>query len=121
MLWLPLLGTAFLVLWATARRATAPAGKMIQVALGLLVAAVALEVSALPIAPEGDEIAGWPYALEVVVEEGAELAAWILIALGLTTLLVRTLAPGAPERGRRAPARNGPGRPRGGRPAGRRR
>jgi hypothetical protein len=102
MLWLPLLGTAFLVLWTTARRVVAPAGTMIQVALGLLVAAVFLEVSALPIAPEGDVIAGWPYALEVVVEEGAELAAWILVALGLTTLLVRTLADGPPTPGRRA-------------------
>jgi hypothetical protein len=100
MLWLPLLATAFLVLWTTARRATASAGRMIRLALGLLVAAVFLEVSALPIAPEGDVIAGWPYALEVVVEEGAELAAWILVALGLTAMLVHTLAAGAPTRGR---------------------
>jgi hypothetical protein len=101
MLWLPLLATAFLVLWTTARKVTAPAGRMIQLALGLLVAAVFLEVSALPIAPEGDVIAGWPYALEVVVEEGAELAAWILVALGLTATLVSTLAAGPPTRARR--------------------
>jgi hypothetical protein len=97
MLWLPLLATAFLVLWTTAARAAAPARNLIRIGLVLLVCSVGLEISALPIQPEGAEIATWPYALEVVLEEGAELAGWILIALGLMTLLIRAVAAaGAP-------------------------
>ena len=92
MLWLPLLATAFLVLWTTAREVVKRGGFLIRLGLVLLVAAVCLEVSAMKYGPEDDDLASAPYMLEVVTEEGAELAGWTFIALGLTALLVTTLS-----------------------------
>ena len=103
MLWMPLLATAFLVMWTTATRAAAPARNLVRFGLVLLVCAVGLEISALPIQPEGAELATWPYALEVVLEEGAELAGWILIALGLVALLIRAVAAAGSPTAERAP------------------
>lgn len=82
-LYLPLLGALLLLLASVARQAPTGAGSLVLVGLGFLVAAVAAEVLSAPISTVGES---WPHALEGAVEEGAELAGWILITTGLTAI-----------------------------------
>lgn len=83
-IFLPLLAAAFLILWDLTRRLPKPGGGAIRLGLGLLVAAVALEVLSAPFYIEGGSGTSIGGALEVVVEEGLELGAWIVIAAALT-------------------------------------
>jgi hypothetical protein len=85
----PLLAAVFLLLWGLAREAPERAGLWIQVGLGLLVFAVGLELLSAPWYIEGHSPHSVPGATEVAIEEGAELAGWILIATGLTPVLLQ--------------------------------
>jgi hypothetical protein len=86
----PLLAAVFLLLWRLAGESPPRAGMWIRSGLALLVVAVALELLSAPWYISGRSAQSVPGALEVAVEEGIELAAWILIASALTvTLLVR--------------------------------
>jgi hypothetical protein len=89
-LFFPLLAVAFGVLWGLARDAPGRAGSTVRIGLLLLAAGVAAEVVTAPLYIF-DEATGWPGRTEVVVEEGAELAGWILVATGLTCLLLEFL------------------------------
>ena len=82
-LYLPLLGALVLLLVGVAGPAPARPGRLVLVGLGFLGAAVAAEIVSAPISGAGDY---WPHALEGAVEEGAELAGWILITTGLTAI-----------------------------------
>lgn len=89
-LFLPLLATAFLGLWRTASTQPAPAGEQIRRGLALLVLAVGLEVGSTAIHVTGNGT-GWLDALEVALEEGLELAGWILISAGMIAAVYRAL------------------------------
>ena len=92
LLYIPLLALTFVLLWQLSPTA-AKSGSLVRIGLLLLVFALAAEVLTAGV-PAFDRTAhAWPYTVEVAVEEGAELAAWILIATGLADGL-RTL--GAP-------------------------
>ncbi len=89
--YLPLLtGTLYLLLVAS-RAAPARAGRILRVGAGLLVAAVALEVSSYSLVRLGYGFRDWPFTIEIVLEEGLELAGWILIAGGLTAAAAAAL------------------------------
>jgi hypothetical protein len=80
---LPLLAAAAILLWRVAKEAPKRAGDLVRGGLALLVLAVAAEATT-PVLFNFD----WgqdsiPYETEVVFEEGAELAGWILVATGL--------------------------------------
>jgi hypothetical protein len=83
LVFLPLLGTAFLLLVRIARAAPGPVRLAIVGGLGLLAAAVFAEVTSGVYLEAGSENT-WKDAFEVVIEEGAELAGWILIGGALT-------------------------------------
>jgi hypothetical protein len=89
--YLPLLtGTLYLLLVAS-RAAPAPARRILRVGSGLLVAAVVLEVSSYSLVRLGYGFRDWPFTIEIVLEEGLELAGWILIAGGLTAAAAAAL------------------------------
>jgi hypothetical protein len=77
--YLPLLVFVFVMLWRMAQAKSGPMATALKVGLMLLVAAVVAEVTSALYLGEGEE-GTWPDVVEVTVEEGAELAGWILIA-----------------------------------------
>jgi hypothetical protein len=72
-------------------------GSALRLGLVLLVAAVAAEVVSAPLYISGAD-SGWPGRVEVVLEEGAELAGWTIVAAGLTCLLADALVRARPRR-----------------------
>jgi hypothetical protein len=83
---LPLLAAAAILLWRLAAEAPGRTGEVVRGGLALLVLAVAAE-AVTPVLFTFD----WgqdsiPYESEVVLEEGAELAGWILVVTGLAAL-----------------------------------
>jgi hypothetical protein len=103
-IFLPLLGTALLLMLQLARSAARRDGRFLRLGLAMLAAAVAIE-ALTPIFFWIDwEQETWPYELEQVVEEGAELAGWTLVAAGIAAAAVRDLG-----RSRAAPAATSPG------------
>ena len=90
-LFFPLLAFSFLTLLRLARSAPPRARSAIQLALGLLVVALIVEVAwAGYVLSDGDPLS-WPNTLEVGFEEGAELAAWFLIVGALASIAVAAL------------------------------
>lgn len=91
-LYLPIVAVAALLIWRLARAAPPDAGRTLRLGLLLAVSAFAIEI----VGPITKEIAergwDWPNAIRVGVEEGVELAAWILVATGLAALLSEALA-----------------------------
>jgi hypothetical protein len=85
-LFFPALALAVVLLAREARRA---GGRLILVGIGLLAAGVGLEATAYLLESET-----WPGALEIALEESAELAGWILIATGLAAALMAPRADG---------------------------
>jgi hypothetical protein len=83
MLFFPLLGALFLALWRVAGRLPRRPGRFLLVGLLLLTGAVALELVSAGVLRAGYDRGTVPYELEVIAEEGAELAGWILVAGGL--------------------------------------
>lgn len=79
-LYLPLLAGLFLALWRLCRRLPARQGRFVAVGLVLLAAAVVLEVLSAGVIRAGYDRGSFLYELEALVEEGAELAGWTLIA-----------------------------------------
>ncbi len=90
-LFLPLLALVFGVLVALARQADARTRRFVYAGLALLVFAVAAEASSAVTHSWGYEDGSTYDAFEVVVEEGAELAGWILVASALTAHMVWVL------------------------------
>jgi hypothetical protein len=70
---------------------------------GLLGAAVVLEVVSYALVRLGYGFRDWPFVIEILVEEGAELAGWILCAGALTAAAVGSfrLEPSVDERRRK--------------------
>jgi hypothetical protein len=70
-----------------------PARRLLAVGLATLAAAVGLEIAglALDLIPSLGE-RGWLYTAQIALEEGAELAGWILLTTGLAVLLLNQSA-----------------------------
>ena len=86
--YLPLLVASFLLLWRCAAHACGPASRSIRLGLLMLVAAIGCEVVSFGMVQIGLNRGTFAYELEVIVEEGLELAGWILISSGLLAGLV---------------------------------
>lgn len=82
--YLPLLGGLLIALLVVAGAVPSRGGGILRAGAGLLVAAVALEVSSYALVRLGYGFRDWPFAVEIALEEGAELAGWILISGALT-------------------------------------
>lgn len=90
-LFFPLLAFAFLAfMWLAARACTSRERRFIIVGLGLLVLAIGAEAIHGPIGAMRD-IGDFRYYAEVTVEEGLELAGWIVLAGAAFSLLLRRL------------------------------
>lgn len=97
-IYLPLLAVMLFLLLDAARRIPPTAGRSLRVGLGLLGLAVATElVSAYPMIVLDVELGSWPDALEVAVEESAEIGGWLLIAFALAAAAAARLARGEPR------------------------
>jgi len=82
-LFFPLLAFVFVALWRLATHAAKPVPVTIRLALGLLVLAIVAEASAAAWYGTGGEAETFVGALEIAIEESAELAGWVLVATGL--------------------------------------
>jgi hypothetical protein len=90
-LYLPLLLLAGLALWRIAQEAAPPADRAVLLGLGLLVASIPVElVGAVtrPLAEDGTDV---PEILRVAVEEGLELAGWIVLGAALVAIFCSAL------------------------------
>ncbi len=97
--------TGFLLVLAV-RRAAVAVRQTVYAGLVSLVAAVVLEAATPILFALGFGHGSAPYELEVVVEEGLELAGFVRVATGLAALVVGDVAgPGGGARGARAPRR----------------
>jgi hypothetical protein len=92
---LPLLAVTFAGLVSVSREASRDGRQAIRLGLGLLVAAIVLEVSTMAFVTGVPDEGGHLYATEVALEEGVELGGWILIAGALASML--RAAPGRSE------------------------
>lgn len=93
--YLPILALTVLLLLDAARRIPAEAARALRLGIVLLVAAVAAELGAAFLGVVLDvERGSWPDVLEVVVEEGAEIGGWLLIAFALAAAVTARLAQG---------------------------
>jgi hypothetical protein len=90
LVYLPLLALTFVLLWALARNAPSRARSFIRIGLGLLVLAIFLEAGSSLLVDHGWGRLSAPYELEVVLEEGAELVGWTLIATGVAAYACQT-------------------------------
>jgi len=88
LVFLPLLGACFAGLVAIASALSAPARRLVHGGLALLVLAIALEMASILLVNVGFDRSSTVYELEVTAEEGAELAGWLLIALGMTATVL---------------------------------
>jgi hypothetical protein len=91
-LFFPLLAFAFLLLWDVSRELPPRAGLAVRIGLGLLVLGVFLEGAASAWYESGEDAENFVGALEIGLEEGAELAGWILVVTGLTARACLSLA-----------------------------
>ena len=94
--YLPLAGTVLVILWRLSRRLPPIAARALVAGLACLVVAVGLEMVSLVMVNAGYPEGSRAYEVEVIFEEGLELAGWILIAssmaAGALALLERSPA-----------------------------
>lgn len=88
-LYLPLLVAVAALVLQLARTSTGLVRRLLVVGLAALVGAVALEIAGLALdAIPGLEPTAWPFTMQIILEEGAELAGWILLTTGLAVQLL---------------------------------
>jgi hypothetical protein len=85
--YLPLLAVACGLLWSAAREAGRPARSLMYLGLALLAAGLAARVLAAVVAATGITLADWEKTLGLAAMHEAELAAWVLLASGLGSLV----------------------------------
>lgn len=90
----PLLAGLLWALWRLARESLPGPRRSLELGAALLVAAVVLEFGSPALLALGYGFGSTPYELEVVAEEGAELAGWGLIASALLANFVLSLGRG---------------------------
>ena len=96
LVFMPLLLATFVGLFAVARGLRPAPSRALLVGLVLLVVAVALEVASPILFALGSDHGELAYELEVVLEEGAEIAGWALVSTGLAAGLL-TSSPETPH------------------------
>lgn len=86
-IYLPLLAGVAALVFQLAWTSPNPARRLLAIGLVTLGSAVGLEIAglALDLLPNVPE---WLYTVEIALEEGAELAGWILLTTGLALLLL---------------------------------
>jgi hypothetical protein len=86
-LYLPLLVAVAALVFRLAWTSPDPARRLLGIGLLTLAGAVGLEIAglALDLLPSAPD---WLYTVEIALEEGAELAGWILLTTGLAVLLL---------------------------------
>jgi hypothetical protein len=94
LVFMPLLAATFVGLFGVAAGLRIAPGRALLAGLALLVVAIALEMASPILFALGSDHGELAYELEVVLEEGAELAGWILVSTGLAAALL-TSAPEA--------------------------
>jgi hypothetical protein len=98
-LYLPLIGAVVALLWLVAEEVGGRARQSIVAGMGLLAAGYALEAFGIVTKRLEERGMELPHAVRAGLEEGTELAGWIVLAGGLTAaMLATTRAPGGPER-----------------------
>jgi len=85
--YLPLLAVAFGLLWSAAQEAGRPARTIMHLGLALLAAALAARMLAGFVSATGITLASWERTLGVAAMHDAELAAWVLLASGLGSVV----------------------------------
>jgi hypothetical protein len=108
-LFFPLLAVAAVLLWRLAATFEPRVQRVVFWGLALLVLAVFLEIGSTLLV-HGDNPHGTAYAIEVVFEEGSELAAWIAIAAAVAAEALRDAATTLAAISRADGAGNGAGR-----------
>lgn len=92
LVFMPLLAATFAGLFGVAAGLRIAPRRTLLTGLALLVAAIALEMASPILFALGSDHGELAYELEVVAEEGAEFAGWILVSTGLAAALL-TAAP----------------------------
>jgi hypothetical protein len=88
--YLPLFGIVGWTLWSLANASLPPTPHMLKAGLGLLIAAVLVDIIAPTLLERGGwDVGAWPHELKVVLKEGTQLAGWVLIAFGVIAANVR--------------------------------
>jgi hypothetical protein len=88
-LYLPILAGTLLLLVGAGRELGGRFATLLMAAAGLFVLAVVLEGSSYALVKSGYDLRDWPFVIEVAIEEGAELAGWILCAGALVAAPLR--------------------------------
>jgi hypothetical protein len=88
LVFMPLLAATFVGLFGVAAGLRIAPGRALLAGLALLVVAIALEMVSPILFALGSDHGELAYELEVVLEEGAELAGWILVSTGLAAALL---------------------------------
>jgi hypothetical protein len=83
LVYLPLLAYVFVVLVVLAHGLRPTPARLVRVGLALLVAAVVLEMASQLLFASGLDRGDLGYEVEAALEEGAELAGWMLLTVGL--------------------------------------
>jgi hypothetical protein len=97
LLYLPLLLVAGFLLWTVAQQLWEPAARMVRLGLYLLVASIPVEIAGAGTRWLDEEGTSVPEDLRIALEEGLELAGWILVAAGLLTAVVVALMQPRPD------------------------
>ena len=100
LVYLPLLAAVFLGLGVVARGMRPALRRLVVLGLGLLVAAILLEMASPLLFAVGYDHGDLGYELEAVIEEGAELGGWMLIALALAATVCTATPSGSEDRSR---------------------
>jgi hypothetical protein len=87
--YLPLIGACFLMLRFVGSTLRPAPRRLLRLGLALLVVAIALEMFTLLLVNIGIATGNLAYECEVAVEEGAELAGWMLIGVALAATVLR--------------------------------
>lgn len=87
----PLLAFAFILIWRVSGQLADRTQRVLRLGLALLVVGVLAEGAASAWYGSGEDAENFVGALEIGVEEGAELAGWILVVTGLTVRLFLSL------------------------------
>jgi Na+/proline symporter len=101
-LFLPLFALGLVLLLSAGRQLPARLERLVLVGVGLLALAVAAEAFSTGMYEFfGVEPESWPDALEVMIEEGAEVGAWILVATAFLAAVLLALDEDRPPERRR--------------------
>jgi hypothetical protein len=97
LLFLPLLAVGATLLWLAAKHFEGRVAWLLRAGLVLLACAIVLEAGSAGLFQLGYGHRTWPYEIEVLLEEGAELVAWVWIATALIAAACSALVQRGPR------------------------